>query len=59
MLMSPWEISDIYSGPEMSAILMNTPKIKFLGIRFLSIALKSQNRLGRLYSKIGDRYPDS
>ena len=24
---SPWEISDTYSGLQMSAILMNTPKI--------------------------------
>ena len=29
----------------MSATLMNTPKIKFLGIRFLSIVLKSQHSL--------------
>jgi len=29
----------------MSAILMNTPKIKFLVIRFLRIALKSQDSL--------------
>ena len=29
----------------MGAILMNTPKIKFLGIRFLRIALKSQQSL--------------
>ena len=29
----------------MSAILMNTPKIKFLGIRFLRSALKSQHNL--------------
>ena len=29
----------------MSAILMNTPKIKFPEIRFLRIALKSQHRL--------------
>ena len=36
-----WEISDTYSGLQMSAILMNTPKIWFLGIRFLRIALKS------------------
>lgn len=42
---SPWEISDTYSGPPMSAILMNTPKIWFLGIRFLRIALKSQHSL--------------
>ena len=38
---SPWEISDTYSGLQMSIILVNTPKIKFLGIRFLRIALKS------------------
>ena len=44
---SLWEISDTYSGLQMSAILMNTPKIKFLGIRFLRIALKSQPYLGR------------
>ena len=42
---SPWEISDTYSGLQMSSILMNTPKIKFLGIRFLRIALKSQHSL--------------
>jgi len=42
---SPWEISDTYSGLPMSAILMNTPKIWFLGIRFLRIALKSQHSL--------------
>ena len=42
---SPWEISDTYSGLQMSAILMNTPKIKFLGIRFLRIVLKSQYSL--------------
>ena len=42
---SPWEISDTYSEPKMSAILMNTPKIKFLGIGFLRIALKSQRNL--------------
>ena len=29
----------------MSAIRMNTTKIKFLGIRFLRIALKSQHSL--------------
>ena len=39
---SPWEISDTYSELQMSAIPMNTPKIKFLGIRFLLIALKHQ-----------------
>ena len=42
---SPWEISDTYSGLQMSAILVNTPKIKFLVIRFLKIALKSQHSL--------------
>ena len=42
---SPWEISDTYSGLQVSAILMITPKIKFLGKRFLSIALKSQHSL--------------
>ena len=41
----PLEISDTYSGLQMSVILMNTPKIKFLGIRFLKIALKSQHSL--------------
>ena len=45
---SPWEISDTYSEPKMSAILMNTPKIKFLGIGFLRIALKSQHSLREL-----------
>ena len=40
---SPWEILDTNSELQMSAILMNTPKIKFLGIRFLWIALKSQH----------------
>ena len=39
--MSPYT----YSGLQMSAILMNTPKIKFLGIRFLRIALKNQHSL--------------
>ena len=42
---SPWEISDTYSGLQMSAIPMNTPKIWFLRIRFLRIALKSQHSL--------------
>ena len=41
----PQEISDTYSGRPMSAILMSTPKIWFLGIRFLRIALKSQHSL--------------
>ena len=45
ILVSPWEISDTYSEPKMSAILMNTPKIKFLGIGFLRIVLKSQHCL--------------
>ena len=43
--LSPWEISDTYSELQMSAILMNIPKIKFLGIRFLKTALKSQHSL--------------
>ena len=42
---SPWEISDTYSELQMSAILMNTPKIKFLGIRLLRTALKSKHSL--------------
>ena len=42
---SHWEISDTYSGLPMSAILMNTPQIWFLGIRFLRIALHSQPSL--------------
>ena len=46
--MSPWEISDTYSELQMSAILMNTPKIKFLGMKFLRIALKSQHNLARV-----------
>ena len=40
-----WELSDTYSGLQMSAILMNNPKIKLLGIRFLRAALKSQHSL--------------
>ena len=40
---SPWEISDTYSGLQMNAILMNTPNITFLEIRFLRIALKSHH----------------
>ena len=39
------EISDTYSELQMSAILMNTLKIKFLGIRSLRIALKHQHSL--------------
>ena len=39
------EISDTYSELQMSAFLMNTPKIKFLGIKFLRRALKSQHSL--------------
>ena len=42
---SPWELADTYSGLQMSVILMNTPKIKFLGIRFLRTALKRQHSL--------------
>ena len=40
-----WEIPDAYSGLQMSATLMVTPKIKFMGIRFLRIDLKSQHCL--------------
>ena len=56
---SPWEISDTYSELQMSTILMSTPKIWFLGIRFLRIALKSQ-QLGRdcTPKQTGDRYSD-
>ena len=42
---SPWEISDTYSGLPMSAILMNTPRIRFLGIRFLRTDLNGQHIL--------------
>ena len=42
---SPWEMSDTYSGLQMSAILGNNPKIKSMGITFLRIALKSQHSL--------------
>ena len=42
---SPWKISDAYSELQMGAILMNTPKIWFLGIRFLKRAVKSQHSL--------------
>ena len=42
---SPWQVSDTYPGLQMSAILMNTPKIKFLRKRFLRSALKSQHSL--------------
>ena len=42
---SPWKISDSYSGLQMSAIPMNTAKIWFLGTRFLRIALNSQHSL--------------
>ena len=42
---NPWEISDTYSGLQMSAILINTLKIKFLGIGFLRIAPKSQQSM--------------
>ena len=40
-----WEILHTYSGLPMSAILMTTPKIWFLGIRFLRITLRSQHSL--------------
>ena len=49
---NPWEISDTHSGAQMSAILMNTPKIKFLGIRFLRTALKSQHSLAGVVFQI-------
>ena len=42
---SPWEMSDTYSELPMSVILINTPKIKFLGIRFLRTTLKCQHSL--------------
>ena len=42
---SPWGISDTYSELQMSTILMNTPKVKFLGAQFLRTALKSQHSL--------------
>ena len=48
---SPWEISDTYSELQTSAILMNTPRIKILGIRFLRIALKSQHSLAEVVPK--------
>ena len=38
---SPWEISDNYSGLEMTAIVVGKKKKKILGIRFLRTALKS------------------
>ena len=37
----PLGISDTYLELRMSAILRNTPKIKFLGITLLRTALKS------------------
>ena len=52
---NPWEISDTYSELQMSAILMNTPKIKFLAIRFLRAALKSQRSLAGVVLKIERR----
>ena len=45
---SPWEIADAYSGLQISAILMNTPKIKFLKIRFLRIVLKGLHSLAEV-----------
>ena len=38
---SPWEISATYSGLQISAIVMNRQKIKFLGINFIRRALAS------------------
>ena len=55
--MIPWEISETYSELQMSAILMDIPKIKFLGIKFLRRALKSLGR-GCTPKQIGDRSPD-
>ena len=46
------EISDTYSELQMSAFLMNTPKIKFLGIKFLRTALKSQHSLAGVVFQI-------
>ena len=43
--MNSWEISNTYSGLQMSDILMNTPKIKFLWVRFLRTAPKTQHSL--------------
>ena len=40
--MSAWEVSDTYLGLQMSAIPVNTLKAKFLEIRFLRVALKTQ-----------------
>ena len=45
---SPWEISDTYSELQMSALLINNPKIWSLGIRFLKTALKSQHSLAEI-----------
>ena len=42
---SPWEISDAYSELQMSALLINNPKIWPLGITFLRRALKSEQSL--------------
>ena len=36
---------ELKRNKQMSAILMTTPKIKFLGIRYLRTALKSQHSL--------------
>ena len=55
--MGSWEILDAYSELKMSVILINTPKIKFLGIKFLRRALKSLGR-GCTPKQIGDRSPD-
>ena len=43
-----WEISDTYSVLQMNVILMKIPKIKFLRMKFLRIALKSQHSLVRV-----------
>ena len=43
--MSSWETWDTYSELQMNVILINTPQIKFLGIRFLRITVKNQHSL--------------
>ena len=56
---SPWEISDTYSKLQMSALLINNPKIWPLEIRFLKTALKSQHSLAKITPKqTGDSSSD-
>ena len=56
---SPWEVSENCSEPQMSAIVMNTPKIKFLGISFSGHS-KEPTKLGRgcTPKQTGDRSLD-